>query len=140
MRYLVILYDSRCGVCTWLKGWLREQRAYFPLYLVAMQSEEARSRFPQQLLKGDDLSVVSDSGEVWIGDRAWIVCLWALRDYRSWAMRLSSPRLLPFARQAFVELSHHRLALSRMLGLRSEEDMRRYFGDVPIPTCEVDAR
>jgi hypothetical protein len=33
-----------------------------------------------------------NTGEVWLGNHAWIVCLWALRDYRDLAFRLTSRR------------------------------------------------
>ena len=138
MGHLFILYDPRCGVCTQLKDWLLQQPVYVPLHLIALRSEEARKRFPNADFAADELAVVSDTGQVWLGDRAWITCLWALRDYRHWAQRLASPELLPFARQAFLALSKHRFGLSRLLGLQSEEDAKRYLSGIPIPPCEVD--
>ena len=47
-----------------------------------------------------DLVVAAGTGEVWTGDAAWLMVLWALDDYREWSRRLSSPTLLPMARQA----------------------------------------
>ena len=89
------------------QAWLGRQPAYVRLQLVAA-SEAARDLFPA--LPPGELAVVSDSGDVWIGDRAWIVVLWALREYRGWATKLSSPLLLPMARQAFAAISRNRSA------------------------------
>lgn len=84
-----------------------------------------------------ELVVVTDTGEVWIGDRAWIICLWALREFRDWARRLSSPALLPLARQAFVAFSSNRSGLSRLLGLRSEAELQQALRRIPVPSCQI---
>ena len=68
----------------------------------------------------DELVVVADSGEMWSGDSAWVVVLWALEDYRHWARRLASPVLLPAARSVFARLSKYRGALSCQLGLPAD--------------------
>jgi hypothetical protein len=71
------------------------------LEFVAAGSAEARQRFPG-LDHGAtlrDLTVISDLGEVYVDDGAWLACLWALADYRGMAERLGSPRLLPTARR-----------------------------------------
>jgi predicted DCC family thiol-disulfide oxidoreductase YuxK len=137
MTSLFVVYDSHCGICTQLKAWLGRQSAYVALYFVAMGSEEANARFPTLRPLTEELVVVADTGEAWIGDRAWIICLWALREYRSWAQKLSTPSMMPLARQAFLVLSTHRFALSRLLGLRSEEDIRRYLAETVIPPCQI---
>ncbi|MFY0575769.1 hypothetical protein ACN28S_16675 [Cystobacter fuscus] len=46
--------------------------------------------------------------------------LWALEDYREWALRLSSPTLMPLARNAFELLSSNRRRLSGWLHLEDE--------------------
>jgi hypothetical protein len=65
--------------------------------------------------------VSADSGEVWRGDDAWLIVLWALAEYRQWAYRLASPLLRPTARQMFALLSRYRGTLSCQLHLRSDE-------------------
>src|SRR3712207_4295280 len=57
---------------------------------------------------GNELVVVADSGQVWIGPPAFLLCLWALRDWRSWSYRLSTPALAPHAERFFLELSRRR--------------------------------
>ncbi len=137
MNALFVLYDSRCGVCAQLKGWLLRQLAYVPLHFVALDSAEARERFPMLGPGRRDLAVIADTGETWLEDRAWIICLWALREYRSWAETLSSPAMLPLAKHAFLALSRNRFALSGLLGLRSEEDRKRYLEEMPVPPCQI---
>ena len=33
----------------------------------------------------DDLVVIAYTGEMWAGDSAWLMVLWALAEYRGWA-------------------------------------------------------
>jgi predicted DCC family thiol-disulfide oxidoreductase YuxK len=134
MRTLYVIYDDRCGLCTQLKAWLGRQPAYVRLQLVAA-SEAARDLFPS--LPPGELAVVSDAGETWLGDRAWIMVLWALRDYRSWAAKLASPLLLPMARQAFAAISRNRSAFSRWLGLYGDTELRANLSQIPIPPCDI---
>jgi predicted DCC family thiol-disulfide oxidoreductase YuxK len=113
MRRLFVLYDSERGLCTQLAGWLAAQPALIPLSPIPAQSPEAARLLPNAPIR--ELTAVGDRGEVWFGDRAWIMCLYALRDYRAWALKLAHPLLLPFARQAYAALSKHRFTISRFM-------------------------
>ena len=135
MKNLSIMYDARCGLCTEVRDWLKTQPAYVPLRLLASDSEEARENFPN--LPAGELVVVSDSGEVWFGDHAFIMCLWALRNYRGWASRLASPMLRPMARQAFEAVSRNRKTVSALLGLKSESELKKRLMEVTIPPCPI---
>jgi predicted DCC family thiol-disulfide oxidoreductase YuxK len=135
MRALFVVYDSRCGLCTQLKQWLERQPAYLPIRAVAAGSEEALRRFPG--MDSAELVVVSDTGEAWLGDHAWIMCLWAMRDYRQWANRLARPALRPFSRQAFAALSRSRFMLSRLLGFQSEAELQRQLSTIAVPPCRI---
>jgi hypothetical protein len=68
------------------------------------------------------------------------MCLWALEDYREWAIRLSAPALLPFARQAFELLSRNRKSLSRRLGLLPEPQLAEALHGGAAPACGIPAR
>ena len=138
MQTLYVVYDPHCGLCTQLKAWLGSQPAYVQLHLLAAGSDEARTRFPA--LPAGELAVVSDSGETWLGDRAWIIVLWVLREYRSWAAKLASPVLLPVARQAFAAISRNRQAFSRWFGLYGEAELRANLSQVALPPCEIGGR
>jgi predicted DCC family thiol-disulfide oxidoreductase YuxK len=137
MRTLFVLYDPRCGICTQIRNWLVRQPAYVVLHPIAIASPEAIARFPQITPGNQELVVIADTGEVWIGDRAWIICLWALPEFRGWANKLSSPSLLPLARQAFLAFSSNRLTLSRLLGLRSEAGLRQSLEEIQVPACQI---
>ena len=135
MKRLFVVYDPTCGLCSQIKGWLTRQPAYVPLSFVASSSAEARQLIPQ--LPPGELAIVSDEGEIWIGNRAWVLCLWALREYRTWASRLSSPALLPFAQQAFAVLSRNRAGLSRILRLPSDLKIGEALSRVRLPACPI---
>jgi hypothetical protein len=102
---LTLFYDARCGLCCALREWIVRQPQLVPL--------DCRPKSDAQ----EDLEVVADTGEMWAGDSAWIMVLWALAEYRSWAYRLATPALLPTARAVFATLSAYRGPLSCRLGL-----------------------
>jgi predicted DCC family thiol-disulfide oxidoreductase YuxK len=133
MKRLYVMYDSHCGLCTEVRDWLGLQAAYLDIRVLASGSDEARAKFPD--LPAGELAVVSDRGDVWLGDHAFIMCLWALRDYRDWAHRLASPLLRPMARQAFEAVSHNRKNISRLLRLQSEAELRKQLSEVTIAPC-----
>ncbi|MFJ4472210.1 thiol-disulfide oxidoreductase DCC family protein [Streptomyces sp. NPDC089424] len=102
VRRLTVLYDADCALCAFLRDWLARQRQLVPLDLVPAGSAEARRRLPG-LDHGttlDDITVVGDGGQVYRGAAAWIVTLWALREHRPLAHRLSTPAGMRLARGA----------------------------------------
>jgi predicted DCC family thiol-disulfide oxidoreductase YuxK len=106
MTRLYLLYDARCSLCRRLCEWVVRQTAFWPVVPVAAGSEEARALFPE--IEPGELTVVASDGRFWRGDHAWLIVLFALKEYRGWATRLSSPAMLPLARQAFATLSGYR--------------------------------
>src|SRR3954453_8280707 len=115
MRRLFVLYDARCGLCSWARRWLARQPAFVELTFVPAGSERADRLFPGLSKPGvpEELVVVADDGAVYRDAHAWIMCLYALQDYREWSLRLARPALLPLARQAFSLLSRQRGRISR---------------------------
>jgi predicted DCC family thiol-disulfide oxidoreductase YuxK len=132
---ITVLYDAACGLCTFAKDWIIKQSSLVAIEFVAAGSNEARRAFPQ--IPTGELAVVADSGEVWLGNHAWIVCLWALRDYRNLAFRLTGPALSLMAREAFVAVSRNRLALSSMLRLRNGWEIEQQLRKVVAPQCQT---
>jgi predicted DCC family thiol-disulfide oxidoreductase YuxK len=102
-----VLYDAHCRLCRSARRWLESRTQLVPLEFVAAGSAAARQRFPG--LDHDatlrDITLVADTGEVYVGDGAWLACLWALADYRATADRLARPRLLPVARRMVAAAS-----------------------------------
>jgi len=112
---LTVLYDPRCSLCAFLKKWLAGQAQLVPLRFVPAGSEEALRRCPRLDHRAtlDEITVVGDAGQVYQGAAAWIVTLWALREYRALAHRLSTPTGARLARGATLAAAKWREAQSR---------------------------
>jgi predicted DCC family thiol-disulfide oxidoreductase YuxK len=135
MQRLYILYDATCAVCRSCRVWLDRQPAFVPLVFVPLQSSDLERRFPGigALHPEQEIVVVSDGGEVWQGGSAWVMCLWALVDYREWAQRLASPVLLPLARRACALFSERRHDISRWLETDPDPVLARRLATFPQP-------
>lgn len=131
---LWVLYDPACGFCVSCRRWLERQPAWVPLEFLPAGSDAAAAAFPGLAGTGEELTVVASDGSVYRADAAWLVCLWALQEYRGLAERLSSPALLPYARHAFELVARNRKEISRALGLLPEDELRAHLGRV-APTC-----
>jgi predicted DCC family thiol-disulfide oxidoreductase YuxK len=141
MEKLYVLYDSRCGLCTWAKQWLMRQPSSIHLTFIPAGSRLAGQLFPGLDRPGEcpeELVVVSDDGGVYREGSAWIMCLFALEEYRDWANRLAHPLLRPLARQAFALLSRERSRISRWLSLASEVEIAETLRHVNAPACAPD--
>jgi predicted DCC family thiol-disulfide oxidoreductase YuxK len=123
IQRLTVLYDENCGFCVRCQGWLLRQPAFVELECCAAGSREAARRFPELRASktADELLVIDDEGGIYCGARAWLMCLWALSEYREWAGRLASPLLLPFARGAFAFVSSKRRTISELMGFEPEQ-------------------
>jgi predicted DCC family thiol-disulfide oxidoreductase YuxK len=108
MTRLTVLYDADCPLCARCRYFMESRAALVELSFVPCDSAEARARFGQVPWLGDELVVVSDEGGVWAGPAAFLMCLWALRDYREWSYRLSGPAFAPLARRFFQTVSERR--------------------------------
>src|SRR5712691_2260630 len=137
MEKLTVLYDAWCGFCVSCRRWLEAQPAYFPLEFLPSGSAAAAEAFPD--LANDEspaeLVAVGSDGAVYRDAQAWIMCLYALREYREWAQFLSRPALLPLARQAFEMLSRNRKEISDKLGLLPEPELAAQLRRIPV-SCE----
>nr|WP_234535505.1 DCC1-like thiol-disulfide oxidoreductase family protein [Streptomyces shenzhenensis] len=107
---LTVLYDAECSLCSFLRDWLGRQPQLVPLDLVPAGSEEARRRFPDldHSATLDEVTVVGDAGQVYRDTAAWIVVLWALREQRPLAHRLSTPAGARLARGAVLAAARWR--------------------------------
>jgi predicted DCC family thiol-disulfide oxidoreductase YuxK len=115
---LTVLYDARCAFCRHAHLWLEKQPKYVSMTFVAAGSEEARRRFPD-LDHGstlEELTVVGWRGEVYREAKAWIMCLWALKRYRSAALRFSTPERMPMARRFVAWISRNRTRIAEAAG------------------------
>ncbi len=131
MKWLAVIYDDHCGLCSGLRTWLARQPVFVPFRFVPLHAPGLPLRFPgiEVFRPEDKLVVVSDAGVVWRGDNAWIMMLWALREGRELSCRLASPALRPLAKKIVDAVSQNRLRWSGWLHLKP---------DVPatVPSCE----
>lgn len=131
MKCLYVLFDSQCELCRRCRNWLMKQAAFVPLVFIPFQSPDVQKRFPgiDSLNPAEQLLVVSDAGAVYRGASAWIMCLWALQNFREHAQRMSHPLLLPFAKAVCELLSRNRFYLSDALFRQEPESTARLIAD-----------
>jgi len=141
MEKLYVLYYPKCELCCRLKNWILVQRSWIGLAVVEQGSEKAKRLFPEldRIAGKEDLAVISDEGAVYLNDRAWIMVLYAMVEYREWASRLTHPLLMPLARQAFAALSKNRHWLSKMLNAEDPEAIAGELRQVELEPCALPA-
>ena len=114
MKTLYVLFDAKCELCRRVRVWLQGQPPFVPLTFVPLQSPDLEERFPgvTAMEPARQILIISDEGNVWRGADAWIMCLWALREFRAWSQRLASPLLRPFAMRVcdLVSRNRHRFS------------------------------
>lgn len=117
MTTLYVLYDGECGLCRRCREWLERQPAWMRLEFLSFQEALKDRRFADvAVLRPDrEVVVVADTGEVWQGASAWVMCVWALRGRRSLAEWLARPMWMPVARWVVAWVSGHRRTVSAWL-------------------------
>lgn len=137
MKRLYVLFDRKCDLCRECCAWLGRQPAFIELQFIPLQSPNLGRRFPgvEKLDLNKELAVISDEGAVYQGPQAWIMCLFALREYRAWSERLAHPLLMPFARRVCESVSKNRRVLSRLFFRASAEELSRELQAMPPPLC-----
>jgi predicted DCC family thiol-disulfide oxidoreductase YuxK len=148
MNRIYILYDGTCGLCASVREWAQQQPQLIAMVFLGANSPQAGVLFPSLSRPGEkpeELIVVDDRGGVYREGHAWIMCLYALADYRELSLRLASPALLPLARKAFSFLSKRRAAVSELLGMATDRQIaekiqqEQWIGCAPRPLPRYDA-
>ena len=111
---LTVLYDEACPLCRRLKAWLARQPTLHPVTFVPAGSPEARRRFPHldHARTRRVLTLVTSDGAVFEGERAWLVCGWALPAWQPVTEGLGGRvrlRLVALAART-ADVYRHRLA------------------------------
>lgn len=127
MRTLAVLFDETCAFCVACAAWLSRQPAYVPMECLPAGEPATLARFAglHRTSGKQELVVIDDQGGVYRNAEAWLMTLWALRDFRPWAFRLASPELMPLARDIFELASRSRYWLSRWLATTDDDALRR---------------
>lgn len=136
MTTLTLFYDARCGLCSSVRRWLSAQPAFVRLEFIPYDSPQARQRCPMidQLHADQEIIVLSNDGHLWQGAGAWVMCLWALHDFRAWSSRLASPTMQSIAKKIVHLISANRLTLSSLLHLRGDQALHAL--PDAVVTCE----
>lgn len=94
VRGITVLYDPNCPVCRASKRWMMMHRPIIDVRFVAVDSLLAAQRFPHLDLAESrrEITVVTDTGYVYRGKAAFILCLWALRRTRGLALQMAAGR------------------------------------------------
>jgi predicted DCC family thiol-disulfide oxidoreductase YuxK len=117
---LTVLFDPACSLCQRCRTWMLTQSALVDLRFVACTGEEARAQYGDIPWLGDELVVVGDELQVWAGPAAFLVCLWALEDYRGWSYRLSGAAFAPLAERFFLFVSARRRRIGSLFAHECE--------------------
>ena len=125
MKTLHVLYDATCGLCRACREWLEAQPQYVRLQFHAAQAPATARRFPGLgAPRPEELVVVDDRGGVYRHAPAWVMVLWALKEYRGLADTLASPALMPIARRIITAVSANRHRISNLLQLTRSADIK----------------
>lgn len=116
MRRLDVIYDDGCPFCVRCARWLARQPRLVELRLYAASSADTARRYPALGGLGEEITAIDDEGGVYRGTDAYLVCLYALKRWRRWSHRLSSPAWRPLTRRAFDLLTRRRKRLGKLLG------------------------
>lgn len=141
MKQLTVLYDPTCGLCVRCRQWLAKQPALIPMRFVPQGSAQQEKLYPGFITLTDDqgraeeLVVIDDAGGVYRNDKAWVMCFYALREYRALSMRLARPGMSGLARRAYHLIAANRRALSWLTGGAEDAVVARLRNEFDPPRC-----
>ncbi len=139
MKQITVLFDASCGLCQNATRWLESQPKFVPLDFMAQQDPERSARFPglrvayDESQRPEELVAIDDQGGVYRSTDAYLIILWALRDYRGLSRTLASPALRPLVRRAFHRVTQHRHRLSKLFGTAQEQELHQTLLKTPEP-------
>jgi len=132
-----VLYDAQCSFCLRCRQWAGTQTTFLPVVFVPFQSPELIAQFEgiASFRTNGQLVVVGDDGAVYQGFNAFIMLLYALIDYREWAVRLATPALIPFTAQALDLLSSGRKNIPEWLSCLTDHQLVDVLRRQAPPAC-----
>lgn len=142
VKQITVLYDPTCGLCVRCRKWLEKQHKLISMRFIPQGSSKQQELYPELQCKTDDqgrpeeLIVVDDLGRLYRDDKAWVMCFYALRDYRNLSMRLSRPGMAGLARRAYSMISGNRRTISALVGMRADTELKQTLETEPeAPRC-----
>ena len=134
-----VFYDGRCGMCCTFHEWIYRQPRAFAIDFIPYQSARAESVFPGigTLDPARQMIVRTESGEVFRGAEAWVMCLLSCANHQTAARRLASPGLLPVAIRACNLLAANRHSLSKVFFRRKDRQVREKLHQMAAPACDT---
>ncbi len=141
METLYFLYDDYCPLSRWLKDWANGRRAFVNMVFTRANTPEADRIAPG--ISGDskavaDLVAVSDQGEVYRGDSAWVMAFYATEEFREWSIRIAEPSLKPLVKKAFTALAQHRTWGRNWLTM-TDRELRNELDPIKVPEFVIPA-
>ena len=142
IKQLTVLYDPTCGFCVRCRQWLDKQPKTIAMRFIPQGSGRQQRLYPNLKYTTDEqgrpeeLIVIDDQGKLYRDDKAWVMCFYALRNYRALSMRLARPGMAGLARRAYGLISGNRRAISALLGAKDDSEARRTLEAEPeTPRC-----
>ena len=137
MKTLHVFFDHHCGMCSRFRAWLERQPQLVEIRFTSYHDPEARRICPNlsEFHPEVKLVVMADTGQIYQGETAWIMCLWALENYRELSMTLARPRWLPLARKVCEHVSSNRYAWSKFLFAKPSEQLLDELETAPASSC-----
>ena len=102
---LTVWFDGDCGLCRRVKKWLDKQPKFVQVRCVPAQTADLHGCPIDKKVLLERITVTASDGAVYRGTNAWITVLWALRNYRRWALRFARPRWRPLAEKLFAAVT-----------------------------------
>lgn len=123
MKRLYVVYDGSCPLCRSIVRRIRLEPMFVPIEFLMSGSYTAAELLPGLTapLTPSEVVAVSDEGNVYRGDAAWLVVLWALRRYRILSFTLAQPMYRPLVHRAVALIGRYRFTLSTLLRLDQGE-------------------
>ncbi len=117
MNRLTVLFDQDCRLCEAVVRRLREQDTYIELEFISSGAPRAARMFPEivSTVPLSEVVAIADGGEVYRGDAAWLMVLWAMKRTRAMSLTLAQPLYRGLVRRAVASVGKHRLSLSRLI-------------------------
>lgn len=140
VKKIEVFYDGRCGMCCSFHEWIHRQERAFEIDFVPYQAERAEEVFPgiHTLDPAREMIVRADSGEIYRGAEAWVMCLYSCANHRAMAKRLARPAMIAVAIRVCHLLAANRHGLSKVFFRRKDKEVRKTLHEMNLLECRDD--